>query len=267
MTLCLAQSLVESEKRFIPQDQVKKYIMWYEHGYMSSIGKCFDIGNATQNALSIWSQESSRGGLDAEAISRGQMAIDRALKHKRQCGNGSLMRVSPIGLVFHKDIATAMDYAAVSSQVTHPYPTNSEACRLYTKLIVSTIQNASKVDLASIIADWSFNDPDLKTRLEKYGKLASWQEVGEEQISSSGYVVHSLEASLWAFFTTDTFEEGALKVVNLGDDADTVGAIYGGIAGAFYGLEGIPREWLKGLEAKSVIDEVVEGVVALAERD
>ncbi|KAL8804847.1 MAG: hypothetical protein Q9182_002341 [Xanthomendoza sp. 2 TL-2023] len=266
MTLCLAQSLVESQGQFTPHDQVTRYIKWENDGYMSSIGKCFDIGNATGIALSIWSEElSSNSGSDPEVMEKGQLAIDKALKYKVQCGNGSLMRVSPIGLVYHRDHAKAMGYAAASSQLTHPYPTNLEACSIYTKLIASTFQDLSKSDLASIISDWSFTDPDLKARFGKYEKRERWTEVGEEQISSSGYVVHSLEASLWAFFTTNSFEEGALKVVNLGDDADTVGAIYGGIAGAFYGLEAIPPAWLKGLEAKSVVDDVVESLVVLAE--
>ncbi|KAL8677999.1 MAG: hypothetical protein Q9186_005629 [Xanthomendoza sp. 1 TL-2023] len=265
MTLCLARSLVESKGKFRPQDQVTKYIKWKEEGYMSSIGACFDIGNATRIALSIWSEELSKRGPDLETMEKGQLAIDKTLKRKVQCGNGSLMRVSPIGLVYHRDHAEAMRYAAASSQLTHPYPTNSEACSIYTKLIASTFQNLSKSDLASIISDWSFEDPDLKTRFAGYEKLESWTQVGEKQISSSGYVVHSLEASLWAFFTTHTFEEGALKVVNLGDDADTVGAIYGGIAGAFYGLEAISPKWLEGLAAKSIVDNVVESLVVLAE--
>ncbi|KAI4116860.1 MAG: hypothetical protein LQ338_007648 [Usnochroma carphineum] len=231
---------------------------------MSSIGKCFDVGNATRNALLIW-REQLKGGSGEEEIEKGQAAIDKALKKKVQCGNGSLMRVSPIGLVFYKDQAKAIEYAALSSHVTHPYPTNSEACQIYTKLVSSTFNDSSKADLVSVITGWAFEDPDLKSRFEKYTALDSWQAVSSEQISSSGYVVHSLEASLWALFTTSSFEEGALKAVNLGDDADTVGAIYGGIAGAFYGVEALPKSWLEGLEAKGTVDAVVEGVVSLVE--
>ena len=173
------------------------------------------------------------------------------------------MRVSPIGLVYHRDLDKALCNATHSSQVTHPYPTNSEACILYTKLIVLALHDKSKSELASEVAQWSFEDPDLRARFTKYTSLASFTNVPENEISSSGYVVHSLEASLWSFFTTNTFSDGALKAVNLGSDADTVGAIYGGIAGAFYGIETIPNEWLTKLEAKKIVDEVVEGVVAL----
>ena len=83
---------------------------------------------------------------------------------------------------------------------------------------------------------------------------------------SSGYVVHTLEAALWAFLSTSTFQEGALKVVNLGDDADTVGAVYGGLSGAWYGIDAIPSEWIEGLQAKSMLDGVVDEVVELVER-
>ncbi|KAL8790791.1 MAG: hypothetical protein Q9213_000415 [Squamulea squamosa] len=266
MTLCLAQSLVDSNEDFVLLDQVKKYVQWFENGYMSSTGKCFDIGNATRNALSIWKATLAKGGSGCEVLASGQLAIDKALKHKIQCGNGSLMRVSPIGLVFHNDIAKAMEYAAASSQATHPYNTNTEACRLYTKLMASTFWNMTKKDLASIVTEWTFEDLDLKSRFGKYSTFQAWQEVREEEISSSGYVVHSLEASLWAFFTTTSFEEGALKVVNLGGDADTVGAIYGGLAGAFYGIEAIPQIWLTGLQARKTVDDVVNGTVALTGR-
>ncbi|KAL8951623.1 MAG: hypothetical protein Q9222_002423 [Ikaeria aurantiellina] len=268
MTLCLAQSLVNNDGKFVLQDQVKNYIKWAEQGYMSSIGKCFDIGNATRIALSTWTKylENDPNDPNEEAMKSGQAAIDKALKRKRQCGNGSLMRVSPTGLVFYKDLEQAMEYAAASSHVTHPYPTNAEACKIYTKLIVSALNDVSKPELALLVADWTFEDPDLKIRFQKYGNIETWQDVKEEQISSSGYVVHSLEASLWAFFTTSSFEEGALKAVNLGDDADTVGAIYGGIAGASYGFAALPQRWLQGLEAKSMVDDVVDRVVALIEK-
>ena len=88
----------------------------------------------------------------------------------------------------------------------------------------------------------------------------------ETEIQSSGYVVHTLETALWAFFSTSKFQERALKVVNLGDDADTVSSFYGGLSGAWYGIEVIPSEWIEGLQAKSMVDEVTEGVVKLVEK-
>lgn len=122
------------------------------------------------------------------------------------------MRVSPIALVYHKNPALAIQYASRSSEVTHPYSTNSEACEIYTRLIVRALESPSKEDIASDLTGYIFEDPDLKSRFEKYSDIASFQATSKDLISSSGYVVHSLEAALWAFFTTDNFEKGAFKV-------------------------------------------------------
>ena len=83
----------------------------------------------------------------------------------------------------------------------------------------------------------------------------------ESDVLSSGYVVHTLEEALWAFLLTLTFQEGGLKVVNLGNDTDAVDAVYGGLSGAWYGFDAMPSEWIEGLEAKSMLNEVVDEVV------
>lgn len=187
------------------------------------------------------------------------------------------MRCAPIPLVYHSNLTLAHRYAAEASLPTHPHPTCQQACQIYTHLIGQMFNDTtitSKEDLCKSLA--SFDNPKddgigsgghltpaLRDALGKYKALESFTQTKEEDIKSSGYVVHTLEAALWAFFTTRTFQEGALKVVNLGDDADTVGATYGVLAGAWYGIEAIPEEWLNGLQAKSMIDGVVEGVVKL----
>ncbi len=190
------------------------------------------------------------------------------------------MRCVPIPLVYHSDPTLAQTYAAEASLPTHPHPTCQQACQIYTHLITQIMDNtasSSKQDLWEVLA--GFDNPKhdglgaggnvtpaLRDTLGRYTDLDSFVRTNEEDIKSSGYVVHTLEAALWAFFTTETFKEGALKVVNLGDDADTVGAVYGGLAGAWYGIEAIPEEWLNGLRAKSMLDDVVEGVVGLVEK-
>lgn len=126
------------------------------------------------------------------------------------------MRVSPIGLVFHKDMQTAVRHAAASSDVTHPYPTNAEACVVYTRLLVLCLQGASKATLADDLLKYDFRDPDLSAAFKSYHSLASFAEQAESKIHSTGYVVYTLEAALWCFFTTDDFRTGALKAVNLG---------------------------------------------------
>lgn len=177
------------------------------------------------------------------------------------------MRVAPIGLIYHHNPGLALQYAGLSSILTHPHPTNTEACQIYTHLLtlILSLPPKSKSELAIAVSSYHLTIPKLRERFDKYSDLASFAAVDEDEIKSSGYVVSTLEAALWSFFTTDDFREGALKVVNLGHDADTVGVVYGGLAGGFYGIENIPAEWLDGLVRSDMVDGVVEGVVRLVE--
>jgi ADP-ribosylglycohydrolase len=175
------------------------------------------------------------------------------------------MRVAPIPLIYHRNPSVALQNAHLSSQLTHPHPTNTEACQIYTHLITLALSAASKADLAHALTTYPFTCAPLRARFAKYTDEASFALVPEAQIQSSGFVVATLEAALWAFFTTDGFRAGALKAVNLGDDADTVGAVYGGLAGAFYGVEAIPVEWMEGLVKRDLIDDVVQSLVGLVE--
>ena len=173
------------------------------------------------------------------------------------------MRVAPIGLVFFKDMDLALKNAAISSDVTHPYPRCAESCMIYTKTIVLAMNGMDKENLAKEIANTTFTDAVLRQTLEIYKSTKDWEERREDQIKSSGYVISTLEAALWAFFTTETFKDGALKVVNLGYDADTVGAVYGGLSGAYYGIEAIPTEWTEGLLKRPVIESIASGLASL----
>ena len=141
--------------------------------------------------------------------------------------------------------------------------------------LIMTKPGINKAQLFTAIQDFPFTSPLLRAIFNRYKNNEDKQsaiefelfvQTPESDIKSSGYVVHTLEAALWAFLSTSTFQEGALKVVNLGDDADTVGAVYGGLSGAWYGIDAIPNEWIEGLQAKSVLDVVVDEVVKLVER-
>src|ERR1700722_6464188 len=153
MTLCLARSLatymprnnISTGKEAIPggfdeAHQLDMYHSWRRVGYLSAIGKCFDIGNTTRSALSIWS--SNPLPRDAE---RTQIILDRIrskLSGESSCGNGSLMRVLPVGLAFWRDEDAARKYALRSSDTTHPNPLCGEACQLWTTIIVKIMQKA-----------------------------------------------------------------------------------------------------------------------------
>lgn len=272
--LCLAQSLVDTDGKFVIHDQIRKYVRWYQDGYMSATGKCFDIGNATRQSLDIWREA---GNISALELRHYQNMVDRALTHERACGNGSLMRCAPIPLIYHHSPVLAQKSAALASTPTHPHPTCQEACQVYTHLItlIMTKPGITKAELFTALQEFPFTSTVLRTTFDRYKDKREEQsatdfehfvQTPDFQIKSSGYVVHTLEAALWAFLSTLTFQEGALKVVNLGDDADTVGAVYGGLSGAWYGIEAIPNEWIDGLQAKSILDEVAGGVVKLVEK-
>jgi ADP-ribosyl-[dinitrogen reductase] hydrolase len=276
MALCLAQSLLENEGKQNSVDQVEKYLAWRDEGYMSSVGYCFDIGVSTTGCLQLWQSLllSEAAGLRPDSpaaestFSNIQKTVREKYNQERYCGNGSLMRVLPVATIA-ADVNTAVSLAIESSMTTHPHPRCSSACALYVKLVFTALQSGQSKgpailaeNIAEMVQDSVLNVEEvLKSRLAPYKTISDWTAKPENDISSSGYVVDSLEASLWAFFTTQSFEEGAIRVVNLGDDADTIGAIYGGLAGAYYGLNAIPDRWLQKMKRMNLLQDIATKIV------
>lgn len=122
------------------------------------------------------------------------------------------------------------------------------------------ILGESKADLAVAVANFKIRHPTLAKRLSPYKTIVDWQSQSDHNLKSSGWVIDTIELALWAFFKFNNWKDGALAVVNFGGDSDTVGAVYGALAGAFYGFESIPREWVKGMQNKTMIEQVAEGV-------
>lgn len=229
MALCLAESLSICND-FDAHDQMERYVRWWQEGYLSSNGKCFDIGNTISQALRRYLQTG-----DPFAGST----------HLRSAGNGSLMRLAPVPLFFALDPDRAIRMSKESSRTTHGALTCLDACRYFGGLIVGAVQGASKEELLSkryAPIDRVWNRMPLCTEIDSIA-CGSFKGKEPTEIVGSGYVVASLEAALWAFSSSSTFEEGCLLAVNLGNDADTTGAIYGQIAGAYYGVKGIPAPW------------------------
>ena len=191
-------------------------------------------------------------------------------------GNGSLMRVAPIGLVFRNDVDAAMKFARAQSDITHPKDVCGTACAIYTRLITFCFKHGDgspngiatgdqyqrKAKIAKALSEMDIPDSTLRERLRKrcapdeVDPLGSWKKWTDEDVKSSGWVVDTLDAALWAFFTTNSWQDGALRAVNLGGDADSVGAVYGGLAGAYYGVEVIPQQWRKGLVKAELVEEI-----------
>lgn len=244
MALCLAESLIRKES-FDPADQMRRYTNWYKVGYMSSTGTCFDIGGATRNAL-------HRFELTGEPYSGSTDPMT--------AGNGSIMRLAPVAMAYAHIPEDAVHYAGLSSRTTHAATESVEACELLAAILVAGIRGEDKQQMLHSETGhrWRAGRPYVPA-IEEIVQ-GSYRHKEPPQIQGSGYVVRSLEAALWAFDRSDSFEEGALLAVNLGDDADTTGAVYGQIAGAYYGVEGIPQRWREQLAMKDTLHDLIQGL-------
>ena len=151
----------------------------------------------------------------------------------------------PVAMFYASTPSEAIARAAESSRTTHGAAEAVDACRYFAALLVGALSGQSKSALLSEgiqLIDRPVGDPLLAPRIRGIA-AGSYKSKGPSSIRASGYVVHTLEAALWAFHQSSTFKEGALLAVNLGEDADTTGAVYGQLAGAFYGASAIPGAW------------------------
>jgi ADP-ribosyl-[dinitrogen reductase] hydrolase len=250
MALCLAESLIEQQD-FDPADQMRRYVSWWREGYLSSTGGCFDIGTTVRSALSRFeaSGEPFSGSRDPQSA-----------------GNGSIMRLAPVPLFYAGDPERAIVMSAESSRTTHGARTAVDACRYLGGLIVGALQGREKEELLSAyyapLPDY-WMTKSLCPEIDAIA-MGSFKDKGPPEIKGSGYVVQSLEAALWAFHRSHTFEEGCLLAVNLGDDADTTGAVYGQLAGAYYGETGIPAHWREQLAMRETLLQFADSLYALA---
>lgn len=244
MALCLAQSLVE-KKGFDAKDQMDLYTLWYDCGHLSSNGDCFDIGGTVLEALESYRLTSNpyAGSSDPKSS-----------------GNGSLMRLAPVVLFYAKNVNKAMQMAAKSSQTTHGSLLAIDACRYFARLLVMALHGESKAKILS--SHWK--EENFLTNEVYQVASGSFKEKSKKDILGTGYVISSLEAALWAFYNSDTFKDGCLLTANLGNDADSTSAIYGQLAGAYYGERGIPASWRNKLAKRQVIEYLADCLYELA---
>jgi ADP-ribosyl-[dinitrogen reductase] hydrolase len=249
MALCLAESLIMCSG-FDAKDQIDRYVRWYKKGHNSSKGVCFDIGNTVRQALDTYldTGEPYSGSLDPHSA-----------------GNGSLMRLAPVPLIWSFDLKKAVWWAGESSKTTHQAIEAVEACRLYGGLLAAAVQGYTKDELLSHQLIEHIEGCDGNPFSKNMAEVAegSYKRKAPPEIKGSGYVVRSIEAALWAFYQTEDFSDGLLLAVNLGDDADTTGAIYGQLAGAFYGVDAIPGHWREALVGKERIGMLADALYQL----
>lgn len=249
LTLCLAEVLT---KGYDLEKIGESFVKWVKYGHWAAHGKLFDIGGTTRHSIA--------------RLIKGESAKFSGNVFEEDNGNGSLMRILPLAFYLKDEENIEKLYQTVKevSSITHGHFRSVFACFIYVIFAIELIKGKDKkeayVHIQKIALEFAENqgfnpkeiqlfDRVLKNDISKYH---------EDAISSGGYVLHSLEASLWCFLNSESYTETVLKAVNLGEDTDTTGAITGGIAGIYYGFESIPEEWVDVLVRKDDIEKMCE---------
>jgi len=242
MMLCILESI--NENRSVDCDDIKKKFKdWAgETGYMTPHGRVFDIGNTTSQALfdMPWFDKFS----------------DTAN------GNGSLMRTLPLAFCNTETPDQFKTNICNVSEITHGHPRSKLACFLYC-LIAKHLLNQDSFHTAYILALKEFKRSRILKIFneETYNFIdimdSSILDRPENHIQSSGYVLHTLEATIWCMSNSTSYKEAVLKAVNLGDDTDTTACVVGGLAGMIWG---VPEDWKKQLVKHDMLDKIIYGI-------
>jgi ADP-ribosyl-[dinitrogen reductase] hydrolase len=260
LTFCLAETLAENGTAV---DAGVRFCRWYEEGYWTAHGKVFDIGIATAEAL--------------RRLKAGMSPANSGGKGEFDNGNGSLMRILPLAF-WGQTLAMADRFEMVRaySSITHAHIRSVLGCFIYTEmarqLLVCVDRFAAYHTMQQQVREFVLiNHVASEVELRQYHRIleipyGDFQpqpllECREDEIRSSGYVVHTLEAALWCLLKHDTYAATVLAAVNLGEDTDTTGAVAGGLAGLAYGEAGIPAEWLAVLARRSDIENLAARLV------
>jgi ADP-ribosyl-[dinitrogen reductase] hydrolase len=241
MALCLADSLLAAPE-LDHQDLLDRFCDWAANGANTSTGVCVGIG---QNTLRVLGNYHRTGALRAPET------------RQKSDGNGALMRLAPVPVRHWGDRAVVRRVAGEQSRTTHYSNISAGACELTALILADLIAGRTWREALLVPQDPSW--PDIVKGLDP---AADWRARPRASISSSGFVIHTLEAALWAVDTTSSFEEAVLRAVNLGDDADSVGAVTGQLAGARYGLGSVPADWRQELVDARKIEEIGRALFA-----
>jgi|GEM_PF-226239 len=248
MALCLAASLIACNG-MDAKDQMDRYLRWVNEGYMSCAGKALGIGQTVLRSLVRYH--------DTKDPYQGSTSTKYA-------GNGCIMRLAPVPIFYHDDAEEAVLSGVDSARTTHASPQALQTTAYFAGLIWGALNGVSKGELLepyyTPMNDLSFTDlhEDVATVI-----AGDYKSKTHDELTPSGYAPQSLEVALWAFYNSLSFEEGLLLAVNMGGDADTIGAIYGQLAGAYYGVGGIPKSWLQELDGLEYVDDVITKLIPL----
>ena len=245
MALCLGHSLLH-DSTLNSADLLNRFWDWASKNEYCSQDKAFGFG---QNTIRTLMKFYKTGQLKADSTG------------KRSDGNGSLMRLSPVAIVHWNNIEETRRIARRQSLTTHASVKGADCCELLGMLLCHVFSGMTLSEALHTICShdaihsWDTEVLDLAR--------GTWKNKSRDDISSRGYVVHTLEAALWCIHHTSSFEEALILAVNLGDDADTVGAVTGQLAGAMYGMESIPKRWKEQLVKPEMIDHCATELITL----
>ena len=257
LTFCLAETLARPDGRCGQPDLVdfaRRSINWLYQSYWTATGETFDVGNATRAAIA--------------RLQRGVEPTKAGPSSEFDNGNGALMRILP--LAFHDvwraetlDLDLAWTLTENVASVTHGHPRSTLGCFLYLLVARGLLVGLGPVEayaqMRELANPWLANGSiPAVAEGQHYQATLTGQlsERKEDQIASSGYVVHTLEAALWCLLKQDNYAATVLAAVNLGDDTDTTGAVAGGLAGLAYGEAGIPADWLAVLARRADVEDL-----------
>ncbi|WP_163409960.1 ADP-ribosylglycohydrolase family protein [Flavobacterium ajazii] len=249
LAFCLAESLCSG---YDLNDIAKNFVKWYSGNLWTPHGKVFDIGIATQHAILN--------------IAKGHQPDLCGGFSEGDNGNGSLMRILPLVFYLQNEKDDEVIYQKVKqvSSITHAHFRSVFSCFIYVIYCLEILKGKDKFEaykemqsiLSKFLEDKKYNP--IEIQLFDRILMNDISRYLEENIHSSGYVLDSLQASFWCFLNSDTYEETVLKAVNLGEDTDTTGAIAGGLAGIYYGIENIPEKWIDRLVKSNEIKDLAE---------
>lgn len=253
MTLCTLESLTEYGLDY--EDMMERFLAWADEGYMTPYGEVFDMGRTTLGAIVRYAQRTP--------------PLECGAARENENGNGSLMRILPIAFWLHRffrpcfsEVSTAYEIIHKVSSLTHAHPISLISCGIYCAVAGELLRGKAldqAVELGAAHAKKHYSAvPEYASWLSRFDRVDKniLQSLDEDDIQSSGYVLHTLEAALWCLLTTNSYKECVLKAVNLGSDTDTVAAVAGGLAGIYYGKDAIPREWLDVIARKDMIESL-----------
>ena len=247
LMLALLDSLLTAG--FDTADQGRRALAWWhDRAYTPDRDGAFDIGNATRTAL--------------EALERGVPAEQAGPSDGRSCGNGSLMRILPIALVDPEvDPAERVGRAHRASRVTHGHPRPQVACALYVLIARALLDGAAtRLDAmigATLTLQSVYKRDGSADHAAALEHLLAW-----EQRDGRGRVWDSFWSAWDAFAGADSYAQTIERAVRYGNDTDTTAAIAGGLAGAWWGIGGIPANWLAGMRGRDIVDPLVERLIA-----